>query len=176
MEDWDGNMVTNDEVKKFIAVVRKPLAELRQKQVAEISGIKDLINGDGVAIGISPSDKTLNEYTRGEITHIIRVTFNRLRARGSDGVLVPVAPLALHLTGEYSPQHRWHYHGIIKVNNIVTLDRIKKRLNKLIGRTVTEQINNTENYINYMFKQYISDENNYYMWDKDECYIHVDRK
>lgn len=163
-----------DLVKEYIAVVNRPLAELRRLSVAQISAIRDHIRDssimDGVCIGISPSDKTLQEYDRGEITDMIIRTIKRMRYRGSDGRLVPIAPLHLIIVGEYSPQHRWHYHGIIKVNNIVILDKIKKRLNQVIGRTVTEMIMNAERYDKYMFKQYIADENNYYVWSKEDCY------
>lgn len=165
-----------DPVKDIQRRKEDSLADLRLKQVAEINVMKQGIIQDGVAIGISPPDSILDKYTRKEITDLIRVFFKRVRARGSDGRIVPIAPLALDLVGEYSPKHRWHYHGIIKVSNIVVLDSIKARCRKLFGRTITEQINNTSNYINYMFKQYECPEHFlFYPWVKEECYIHIDK-
>lgn len=171
-------MEDSDHYKAFVKRSEKPLAELREKTLGEIrdirAGIGDLVHG--VAIGISPTDKVLNEYNRGEITNIINRMFKSMRMRGSDGALSPIAPLSLLLVGEYSPKHRWHYHGIIKVNNITTLEAIKKRLRKSIGRTVTECINDTENYVDYMFKQYECPKHGmYYDWNKKECTIMMQR-
>lgn len=163
-----------DVVKEYTKRVGKPLAELRAKQLLDIVQCKASIEPDGVAIGISPSDSIINKYTRGEITDTLIKIFKRIRVRGSDGALVPVAPLALHLVGEYSQKHRWHYHGIIKVDNILILDKIKKRLHQVVGRVVTEQIRNEEQYIDYMFKQYeCMEHGDYYCWDPKECYIHI---
>lgn len=153
--------------------VDKPLADLRAKTIIEIKKLKQSIDTDGVCIGISPNDGILNKHTRGELTEFIQKLFERMRIKGVDGHLNPIKPLVLVLVGEYSPKHRWHYHGIIKVNNIVTLDKIKKKINQIIGRCITEQIRNDESYIDYMFKQYIGDDSNYYVWNKDECYIEV---
>jgi len=164
-----------DEVKQYSGRNENLLAELRRKTVVEIQDIKMRIKEDGVVIGISPPDSLLNQHTRGEITNLIRIFFNRMRERREDGALCPIFPLSLYLVGEYSPKHRWHYHGIIKVNNILVLDKIKRRCQKLFGRTITEQMNNSVNYINYMFKQYECPEHGtYYPWQKEECYIHVE--
>jgi len=163
-------MVENDVVKSYKAEIDKPLADLRQKKVAEIRDIMKDMSMDGISIGISPSDVTLDKYERGEITNMIRNMFKRMRASDGQGL-----SLTLILVGEYSPVHRWHYHGVLKVKNIKIVERIRKKLNTLIGRTVTEQIRNTELYKDYMFKQYIADDMDYYMWDSKECYINISR-
>lgn len=163
-----------DVVKQYQKRVGKPLAELRAKQLLDIERCKASIETDGVAIGISPTDAILNKYDRVEITNVIIKIFKRIRARDRDGALRPITPLAVHLVGEYSDKHRWHYHGIIKVDNILILDKIKKRIHQVIGRCVTEQIRNEEQYIDYMFKQYeCQAHGDYYCWDPKECYIHI---
>jgi len=167
-----------DTIKEFLRQSEKPLAELCQKTLQEIEIIKEDIDEytAGVAIGISPTDKILNELSRGEITQLLTKIFMRIRMRGSDGRAEPIAPLSLLLVGEFSPKFRWHYHGLLKVNDVTTLDYIKRRLNKVIGRTVTEQINNTVNYVNYMFKQYECPEHGYfYNWNIKECLVRVDK-
>lgn len=166
-----------DYVKEFNRRVGIPLAGLRAEQLLDVIKCRMSVDSGGVAIGISPRDSILEKYTRGEITNMIYKIFKRIRARGSDGGLVAIAPLTLHLVGEYSPRHRWHYHGTITVENIVILDKIKKRINTTIGRVVTEQITNENNYINYMFKQYTNTDilSTYFPWNRDECYIHVHR-
>lgn len=170
------NVGETQNVKTFIKRSEPPLAELRLKTLAEICEIKCNANDyiSGMAIGISPTDKVLNQFNRGEITMLITKIFKTIRERGVDGAVRPIGPLSLLLIGEHSPSHRWHYHGLIKVNNIVTLDHIKKRLTRVIGRTVTEQINNTENYLNYMFKQYECPKfGMFYKWDIKDCMIRM---
>lgn len=155
------------------------LADLRRKNAVEIEGLKNAIHGSavvyGVAIGISPKDEVLKQFTRGEITHLINKIFKRMRIRGSDGtndIVRPIAPLILTLVGEYSPKHRWHYHGLIFVKNIEILQYIKKRLTKVIGRTVTENIRCVHTYVDYMFKSYECDDHKDFMlWVKDDCYL-----
>lgn len=166
-----------DTVKEYVERVGKPLADLRAKALQDAIQCRHSVNPEGVAIGISPCDNIIDKYSRGEITDLIYRLFKKIRARGSDGGrMVPIAPLALFLVGEYSPKHRWHYHGIIKVDNIVILDKIKKRINRVIGRCVTEDIRDTEKYIDYMFKQYTdATHSHYYVWDSKECYIHYQK-
>jgi len=167
----------HDNVREYVERVGKPLAELRARDLMDIKDCKDKIERGGVAIGISPTDTILNKFDRGEITEMITKIFKRIRVRGSEGALVPLAPLTLHMVGEYSPKHRWHYHGLINVENIIVLDKLKKRLNTVIGRVVTECIRNEEQYIDYMFKQYECIEHgDYYKWDRKECFIHVHRQ
>lgn len=171
-------ILDDTEYKAFVQRSEKPLAELRKKMLGEIEEIK--MRSDrytkGVAIGISPNDNMLNHYKRGQITDIITGIFKKLRAKGSDGRIVPIAPVALLLVGEYSPKHRWHYHGLIVVDNIVILEKIKRKINNIIGRTVTEQINNVVAYINYMFKQYECPSHGlYYVWNKKECVIEYNK-
>lgn len=182
-KDWellkvDRNDGSTDSVRDYIGVVSKPLAELRQKSRAEISSIIDSLNAESyaVAIGISPTDSWLNDHPRLESSLCIHKMFSYMRKRESSGALVPVAPLSLVLVGEYSDKHRWHYHGMIYVKNIVVLDSIKRTIQKKVGRVVTELIKDKESYINYMFKQYVGDEMDYYVWDRQACFIMIDRK
>lgn len=165
---------STDLVKAWVARGSDTLADLRADQDLVIMSLIDNIDTRGVAIGISPNDSILEKYSRGEITDILYNMFDGMRVRGSDGGLVPIAPLTLTLVGEYSPKHRWHYHGIINVTDIKTLEKIKSRIRTKIGRVITEQINNTENYKRYIFKLYLNTKDRtYFCWDKKECYIHV---
>lgn len=167
-----------DEVKAFVKRSLPPLAELRQKTLEEIQLIKEGIAPyvQGVVIGISPTDKMLNDHTRGEITNYITNIFKRIRIRDETGVLVPVHPLSALLVGEYSNKHRWHYHGWLKVDNIKILEAIKKKLRSKVGRTITESVGNAVYYTNYMFKQYeCPDHGYYYQWDNKECIVRVDK-
>lgn len=177
---------SDDEVKRYIARRSKPLAELRAKNAWEICELKDVLNDTmkhGCAIGISPRDDVLNKFSRGEITHIIKSIFKRMRIRSLVASKMSLTadahpplshPITLALVGEYSESHRWHYHGIILIDNIVLLSNLKKRISKFVGRTVSETIRNVPNYIDYMFKQYECDEHgSFYDWDRKECYLEV---
>lgn len=137
--------------------VVKPLAQLRENSLREVAVVKNrlrAIANVGVSIGISPSDDTLKRYSIEEINSRILKYLMRQREVGivfAKGEGMP--PPAL-LVGEYSNKHRWHYHGVIIVKNIKTLDKIKRGLNNSIGRCVTEEISYVESYVNYCFKQY----------------------
>lgn len=149
----------------------KPLADLRAKMVQEVEELKRNVVTGGVAIGISPTDQVLAKYKRGEITQLIFKLFKNSKTRAVEGTLVPEAPVSLSLVGEYSPKFRWHYHGILKVKDVTVLERFKRRITRVIGRCVFEQIHHYNEYIDYMFKQYKNDPFHYYPWDKKECYI-----
>lgn len=169
-------MTTKDCFEKWLERNEKPLAELRSKNMVEIYNLKQKAPTGGVAIGISPADSVLDNHSEMEITKLIYKIVSKMRSRGSDGALVPIAPLDLYIVGEYSPKHRWHYHGIIKVTNIEILNKIKKKLSHMIGRTVTEQIKHEPNYIDYMYKQYTDIDNGYFFeWDRQKCYLHYEQ-
>lgn len=165
-----------DEVKEYERIVKKPLAELCAMRLKRMVAIKGQIREDGVAIGISPKDAILNQLDREETTILINDIFNKARRKDESGTIVPLHPLSVQLIGEYSPKHRWHYHGIIKVQDIRILDYIRRRITAKIGRCQTEQIRNTKDYINYMFKQYESPEFGlYYPFIENECYININK-
>lgn len=170
-------MESSDNVKDYIRAKVRPLADLRAERRQDAIRCHDSIDvNGGVAIGISPTDSILDKYTREELTATITKILQRMRMRGSDGRLVPVAPLSLILVGEYSEKHRWHYHGIIKVNNVVILDSIKRKLRQIVGRTITEEIREDEKYIDYMFKTYLCPEHgDWYVWDREACYTKIER-
>lgn len=141
---------------EYFAVV-KSLALLRENSLKEVAVVKNTLRQiahKGVSIGISPSDDTLKKYSIEEINTRIQRYLMRQRESGivfAKGEGMP--PPAL-LIGEYSNKHRWHYHGVIFVKDIKTLDKIKRGLNNTIGRCVTEEIKYVESYVNYCFKQY----------------------
>lgn len=165
-EEWAGE-------KKRVDL--QSLANLRATMVLEIGTIIKNFVTDGVAIGISPNDDVLHRFNKGEISHNLYKIFKNGKARGSNGALVPEAPVWVCLVGEYSPSFRWHYHGILRVANVDVLERFKKRIQRLIGRCVCEQIRNYNEYVKYLFKQYLEDQQNFYPWNKDICYVEFKR-
>lgn len=146
-----------DVVKAFVARSSSPLAELRANGLAvkeETIKWMDSMVSWGVCIGISPRDDILNKYKRSEINNIIYKIFKRLRERdGVTGALAPVARLSLVLVGEYSDKLRWHYHGLVNVKNIDTLERVKRILQRSIGRVDTQLLRDYNKYKAYMFKR-----------------------
>lgn len=121
----------------------KPLAELSIQQAHD--KLDDLVNGC-VAIGISPTDTIIQNNTHDGINAIVKRIMKRRRIK-------------FFVVGEWSPKHRWHYHGIVDVRNTIydsmkTLDLLKKSLTRQIGRTQTEQIQNEPAYVDYMLKCY----------------------
>jgi len=168
------------QIKAFNRRSENTLAELRRKNACEIAEIKkEIVDSklcNGLMIGISPKDDVINTMSRGEISKLIYDIFRKARERLSTGALVPVANLSLVLIGEYSPAgHRWHYHGLIHVKDILTLERLKRRISLRVGRCVSGHVMNTEIYLGYMFKQYVEDFNNFYVWNKEECYVRFSR-
>lgn len=164
----------SQEYKAFVSRSEKPLAELREKMLLEVALIKEDIHKHyscGVAIGISPTDTVLQKYDRGEITKSIESIFKRASNR-RPGAPESRGRFDAILVGEYSPQFRWHYHGILIVENVLILEKVKRILNKLIGRTIVEQINNVPRYVEYMFKQYDNTTyGTYYPWNVMECIV-----
>jgi len=179
MESSDDDLlIHNDEGKDPITVKFREdathLANLRETTVIEVAGIKAWLNSMtfGCVIGVSPTDKVLHDSKPIEITQLIINILRKTRARDVSGALVPLAPLRVALTGEYSPtNHRWHYHGLINVTTIETLMKIKRLLTAKIGRTVTGALSNQPLYIDYMFKQYTNENyTTFYPWNKDKCF------
>lgn len=159
-----------DNVKAFLKRNETDLAELRIKTLGKIKEIRDKIVEDGVAIGISPDDNMLKN-NRTKVTEIIFNMFKKFRVK-TEGRMIP-PPLSITLIGEYSNSHRWHYHGIIKVTDIIILDKIKRMIKRRVGRCVTEQIRNVPLYIDYMFKQYNNPQSFYPF--TSSCYLQIDR-
>lgn len=185
----DTEIEESDEVRRYISRRSTPLAELREKNAWQIQELKTVLYNapvmKGIAIGISPRDDILNNNTRGMITKKIKGIFMNMRSKTlfkTPGIVAgsspPPRPFMLVLVGEYSPGNfRWHYHGMMLCDNINVVMSIKHRLNKLIGRTITEQVKDTVLYTNYMFKSYECDTHkDFYDWDKKECYLEVIRE
>lgn len=147
------------------------LADLRENDIREIAIIKSMLHdtmASGLAIGISPTDEILRKYHRGCLTKEINKLVYGIRER-KDARMVRIRPLAFYIVGEYSDKFRWHYHGLIKVKDVKTLDKIKRKLQDKIGRVVVEQIRNVPQYLEYMFKQYTRNDK-FYNWERKKCY------
>lgn len=163
-----------DPIKEYIDARNKPLAQLRANGIqllAKVRGVLSNIATVGVSIGISPRDEILNNNTHAEINLMIYNYLSRVREGGRDA-RCPMPPPFL-IIGEYSPQHRWHYHGAILVHEMRTLDRIKRYISRKIGRCVTGQISFVESYVDYCIKTYNKDEEMFkmYMVFNDESYV-----
>lgn len=163
----------DDLVKNYMIERSQPLAQLRENGLRNMAQVKDVLRSIanvGVSIGISPRDTVLSEMNHTEINKIINDYLLRVR-EGDAGARCPHPPPFL-VIGEYSPQHRWHYHGAIAVKEMKTLDRIKKYIQRKIGRCVTAQISYVESYVDYCTKTYKDDSPlKVYSIFNDDCYV-----
>lgn len=107
--------------------------------------IYDFLVKNSVVIGISPRDDVLNKCeNHAELNKLIKDTIRNTRGINS-----------IFCVGEWAPHtHRWHYHGIARFEDILALERVKRKLSRFIGRTITEQLKDEEAYEDYMFKVY----------------------
>ena len=149
-----------DVIKEYVLRnCENPLSQLRKTGLQMMAHVKDTLRQIatvGVEICICPRDNITDQYTVEQINQIIHKYLSRVREEGSGAQGAPRPPPSL-LVGEYSRQHRWHYHGAILCRQIETLNRIKRYFNNKLGRTKTAQISYVESYVNYCFKSYEDD-------------------
>lgn len=116
-------------------------------------------------ITINASDQNMAKYTPKEMSQDMRDTFKRMRCK-----------LSVILVGEYSKKMRWHYHGLINVENVDILDRVKRTVVRRYGNTLTELIKDQVAVVDYMFKQYTKkDLTVFYPWNDSKCFVQVNK-
>lgn len=104
----------------------------------------DLLFPNSIEIGLSPRDHILNMGPHNVINTLIKNSIRRLHGLNH-----------LFLVGEWAPDtKRWHYHGIISIKDIASLDKIRRRLEIDIGRVEVNNIRNEQCLEDYIFKVY----------------------
>jgi len=58
---------------------------------------------------------------------------------------------------DVSEKGMYHLHGVVKVNELLAVNNLKRKLSKLCGRTQIKPITYRESYCKYCFKIYIGD-------------------
>lgn len=97
---------------------------------------------------ITMTDTLLNRYKKKYVKIMIEDIIRHTKGI-RDCILIP----------DYSETGRFHYHGVVIFNKLSSINTLKRKLTKQIGRTRIAQIMYTESYKKYMYKIYDNEEN-----------------
>lgn len=130
--------------------VQQPTPLVPEETLATIREKTDrMIDNDrgSMELTVTITDTLLNRYKKKYIKVMIEDIIRHTKGI-RDCILIP----------DYSNIGRLHYHGVIIFNKLSSMNTLKRKLTKQIGRTRIAQITYTESYKKYMYKIYDNEE------------------